>query len=533
MKKIKVKIIDVCYGYLIFIRNSIIKKIRKLHISSEVKKEIVSLASLDFMMSRKVKISVFSRYLILLIVTLFSYMFYLSTPTLYDHGTLQKDLTNKLLKEFNLNTALSANINYNILPSPNFEISNVLLNTNIDNKFNEYAQIKRMKIYVSIKNLHNQKKLKIKHVVLSEANINIDKNSYNYLNEYFRNKISNKKIQIKKSKIFFREGNTKKNIVALSTVDKANLFYDQENNINKMTIKGSIYNAQYVFTLSRDIYKKNSTDIKIKFKKLNAVIKSNFIKDHNKKNNYKGKAKISFLGSEITTSYKILDQLITFQTEKAKLNNKSISFKGKINTTPFYYNVNIILESINVRKLMENLSSLKNFLDKKILLNKNFNGKIVFNIESLKEIKFFDEATIHLKTMNEKLILNNTVISSNKIGKITFLDSNIESIDNKKIFKSKILFEISNQKKFYQKLQIPKNSRIKLFNIYFELEKDLNIDGIKINKLIFNKETKNTSLFKSKDLTDLVDINETNNLKNWIEVKKFITQMFSKINKAN
>ena len=134
---------------------------------------------------------------------------------------------------------------------------------------------------------------------------------------------------------------------------------------------------------------------------------------------------------------------------------------------------------------------------------------------------------------NTTLNGSNTVISSNKIGKVTFLDSNIESIDNKKIFKSKILFEISNQKKFYQKLQIPKNSRIKLFNIYFELEKDLNIDGIKINKLIFNKETKNTSLFKSKDLTDLVDINEMNNLKNWIEVKKFITQMFSKINTAN
>jgi hypothetical protein len=114
-----------------------------------------------------------------------------------------------------------------------------------------------------------------------------------------------------------------------------------------------------------------------------------------------------------------------------------------------------------------------------------------------------------------------------------FIDSVLETVDNKTIFKSKILFKISNQKKFYQKLQIPKNSRIKLFNIYLELEKDLNIDGIKINKLIINKETKNTSLFKSKDLTDLVDINEINNLKNWIEVKKFITQMFSKINKVN
>ena len=32
----------------------------------------------------------------------------------------------KLSKEFNLNAALSANITYKILPSPNFEISNVL-----------------------------------------------------------------------------------------------------------------------------------------------------------------------------------------------------------------------------------------------------------------------------------------------------------------------------------------------------------------------------------------------------------------------
>ena len=39
------------------------------------------------------KISVFGRYLILLILALFSYLFYLSTPALYDYGLLQKDLT--------------------------------------------------------------------------------------------------------------------------------------------------------------------------------------------------------------------------------------------------------------------------------------------------------------------------------------------------------------------------------------------------------------------------------------------------------
>ena len=253
MKKIKVKIIGHYNRYLIFIKNSIIKEIRKFHISAEVKKELISLISLNFIFSTNKKISVFGRYLILLILALFSYLFYLSTPALYDYGLLQKDLTKKLLKEFNLNSALSANINYKILPSPNFEISNVLLNTNTNNKFKDYAQIKKMKIYVYVKNLHNQNKLNIKNIVISEANFNINRNSYNYINSYFKKKISNKKIQIKKSKIFFRENNSKKNVVTLSTINKAMLLYDQKNNINKMIIKGSIYNTKYNLTLLRNL----------------------------------------------------------------------------------------------------------------------------------------------------------------------------------------------------------------------------------------------------------------------------------------
>ena len=85
------------------------------------------------------------------------------------------------------------------------EISNVLLNTNDNNKFNDYAQIKTMKIYVSLKNLHNQNRLEIKNIIISKANFNINKNSYDYVNNYLKNKLSNKKIQIKKSKIFFRK----------------------------------------------------------------------------------------------------------------------------------------------------------------------------------------------------------------------------------------------------------------------------------------------------------------------------------------
>ena len=542
MKKIKAKIINEYNRYLISIKNSIRKQLRYLHLSvlkeftrfsSLIRKIFLYFVRLKFMKNSKVFISVFNRYLILLIVILFSSLFYLSAPSLYNYVTLQKELTEKLLKEFNLNTALSANIVYKILPSPNFEISNVLLITNKDNKFNEYAQIKKMKIYISTKNLQNQQQLKIKNIVISEANFNIDENSYSYINNYLKNKISNKKIQIKKSKIFFRENSDAKEVIALSTLNKSKIFYNEKNYNNQITIDGSVYNTKYKLNLSRNIYKKNATNISINLKKLKAKIESIFIEDLGKKNTYNGETSINFLGSEINTKYQVVDQDVTVYSKNSKINNNNISFKGKIGISPFYSNIDASLESINVIKTIENLSKLKNLLDEKILLNRSLNGNIVLSINSLKGIKIFDKAEIRLRIVNGKLMLNNSVFISDKIGKMFFVDSVLESIDKKKIFQSKILFEIYNQKKFFQKLQIPKNSRINLNNIYFEIEKDLYLDEIIINKFMLNKKTASNSLNKTINLTDLVYLDEINEVKNWIELKKLLAQIFSEISKTN
>ena len=542
MKKIKAKIINEYNRYLISTKNSIRKQLRSLQFSllkefsrfsSLTRKTFFYFVRLKFMKNSKVTISVFNRYLILLIVILFSSLFYLSTPSLYNYVTLQKELTEKLLKEFNLNTALSANINYKILPSPNFEISNVLLITNKNNKFDEYAQIKKMKIYISTKNLQNQKQIEIKNIVISEANFNIDENSYDYINNYLKNKISNKKIQIKKSKIFFRENNDEKEVIALSTLNKSKIFYDEKNYNNKITIDGSVYNTRYKLNLSRNIYKKNITNISINLKKLKTKIENKFIEDLDKKNTYNGETYINFLGSEINTKYQVVDQNFTIYSKNSKINNKNISFKGNIIFSPFDSNIDASVESINVIKTIANLSKLKNLLDEKILLNKNINVNILLSIDSLKGIKIFDSAVINLRIINGKLMLNNSVFISDKIGKMFFLDSVLESVDKKQIFKSKILFEIYNQKKFFQKLQIPKTSRINLNNIYFEIEKDLHLDEIIINKLLLNKKTVSNSLNKTINFTDLVDLNEINEIKNWIELKKFSAQIFSEISKIN
>jgi len=543
MKKVKTKITNTYNRYLSLISKKTLSFFNRFSKNIEIKvkffnrqlskiskKTFLFVVRLRFMKSSKYQISVFNRYLILLIIILFSNLFYLSIPTFYNQAKLQKDLTKKLFEDFNLNAALSANINYKILPSPNFEISNVILNINDNKKFIDYAHIKKMKIFVSFKNLHNQNILEIKNITISKANFNINKKSYNYLNDYLKNKLSNKKIEIKKSKIFFKESDSNKDVITLSTIRKANVFYDKKDNTNKINIEGLIYNTRYNLTLLRNTNKKNNTNFLIKLKNLNTTIENEFIND---KNNYSGRVSINFSGSEINTVYKKIDKLIKFNSEKSQLSNHTLNFKGEILTSPFFYNLDINLEVINIVKLIQSLSKLKNLLDESILLNENLNGRIIFNINSLKEIKFFDEAKLDLKTINGKLILDNSTLTSNKIGKIFFTDTVLESVDNNNIFRSKILFKILNEKKFYQKLLISKNYRIKLNNIYFEVEKNLSTDQIKINKIILNKKIGDNSSNKTIDLSNYIDINEIKELKNWIELKKFSSQIFSEITKLN
>ena len=113
MKKIKAKIINEYNRYLISFRNSIIKEFRSLRssllkefsrfflltsrefsrFSSLIRKIFLYFVRLKFMKSKKIRISLLSRYLILFIILLFSCLFYLSIPTLYNQGQLQKDLT--------------------------------------------------------------------------------------------------------------------------------------------------------------------------------------------------------------------------------------------------------------------------------------------------------------------------------------------------------------------------------------------------------------------------------------------------------
>ncbi|MBC8295397.1 MAG: hypothetical protein H8E55_06325, partial [Pelagibacterales bacterium] len=59
----------------------------------------------------------------------FLYLLYLSIPSLYDTGRVQKVLSDKLLANFDLNISLSTDITYRMLPQPHFSIKDSKLFT--------------------------------------------------------------------------------------------------------------------------------------------------------------------------------------------------------------------------------------------------------------------------------------------------------------------------------------------------------------------------------------------------------------------
>ena len=153
----------------------------------------------------KIKISSFNKLIISSIVILFSFLFYLSVPALYDYERVQKHIKSELFSKFNLNIEISKKIKYRILPSPHFEIIDSKLYSNSESDPKLIGDLKNSKIFVSIKNLHNQKYLNIKDVVFSKSIFNFNKKNIHFLNDNFKIKKSDRNISIKKSKFFFRE----------------------------------------------------------------------------------------------------------------------------------------------------------------------------------------------------------------------------------------------------------------------------------------------------------------------------------------
>ena len=241
------------------------------------------------------KISNFNKYIIALISFLFLYLFYLSIPTLYDKAWVQKSLENKLLDDFNINFSMSSDISYNILPSPHFLVKNSKIFRKDLKKPTALSEIKNLKIFISQKKLYDKSKVNITEVIIDNANFSLNKNDIKLLNKLSKKRFSNKKINIRKSNIFFKDELDE--TIAIIKVPKGVYFYNELKLLNLFNFNGEAFNIPFSFELNNQTEYPYNKEININTKKLKLNIINQSMQESNQI--VSGLNTTSFLNSKI------------------------------------------------------------------------------------------------------------------------------------------------------------------------------------------------------------------------------------------
>ena len=370
----------------------------------------------------KFKISNFNKYLIFLIVVLFLYLFYLSIPSLYKKGKLQKDLSDKLLSEFNINASFSADLNYSILPSPQILIKDAKIFNNDKKNPKELIQIKKMRIIISQKNLFSQDEIEIKKVVIEDANFLIQKNNFKFYNDFINKKFSSKKINIKNSNIFYKNFNNETILIFL--IKDLNIFYKPKKFLNQIFFNGEVFKFPFNFTLNKKFTEKLDLNTTLALKDLNLKFENKSIKKNNL--NY-SRNELEIGSFKISSQYQFENDLLLIESLESKLLNNLFDYKAKVDFNPFYLKLDINLDKINLKKLIISNSIIQELFKTNIFFNKNISMNLSLNSNNVIRNKIFNSLNILFNIDNGNINFDNSYLTSNKIGVLKAYNSSLKA----------------------------------------------------------------------------------------------------------
>ena len=466
----------------------------------------------------KFKTSTFNKFLITFIGILFFYIFYLLLPLLYDKGWVKDNIETKLLSEFKIDLSSFKDISYRILPAPHYLIkdSKILLNS-LKNP-ESIADVKNFKIFISQKNLFNKEKMTIKNITINEANFFLLRSSFKILNNSNNNKFSNKKIEIKKSNIFFKDN--LEEIIAIVKINRAILFFEDKELLNLFNLKGNVFTIPFTLEVknTNDLIKKK--EINFNAKSLNLNIFNESVVEQN--NQVIGKNIISFLNSTISTQYEVDDKFITFISNSSRINGSKIKYNGELSINPFDLNLNIILNDYKISQLFKHNSIFTELLKSELFFNENITLNTSLIIKSNTKNQIFHKAEIYFTIKNGKINLDNTKFINNDIGLLKLDNSNVFYENNKLVLNTDLLLDIKDSNRLFSFLNTSKKSRKEIRNISINLNYDFLSNEIQFNNIKINnsdmegqflniidgfKDNSSNNLIKSRRLfNELLDV---------------------------
>ena len=446
------------------------------------------------------KSSIFNFILISSISSVFLYLIYLSIPSFYKND-LHIKLVGDLQNSFNQDLSIPKNIKYSIIPKPHFIYSDVKFLDKDETKISNFAEIKKLKIFISQKNLFNKQKIKLKYIVIEDGNFYFNKNNLKKLNFIFNSKI-NSDILIKKSNLFYKNNN--KELVTLLSSKDIKIEYDKKNQRNLIVLIGKIFNTSIKIQSVIDfISKKNNTNIFLKDLKLKIKNESIYKKEYSSYNQIKS------FRTNLNSKIKINDNRLYIKSNESNFQQIPLNYTIDIDLDPFSFNSKIHLNKINFNKLGSTIiieDLVKNF----ILENEVINGNIIFKIDKIKNNKLIDDLDLLLNLNFGKISFKRTKFKIKKIGNLNIISNSFQLDDDRLNFKGNFNLEIKNEKNFYKKFMIPKKNRFTLKNIEINSMYSFATNKFYIDKIIFNNDKKN-----------IIDL-QYEEIDNWAKFKKLI-----------
>ncbi len=503
-----------------FKKNILIKNFSKIFSSINLHKSTIKFGSSLFkrknvenFISEKFQINYM---LFFLSIVFFLYLVYLSIPGIVINQSIQKELEEKLKKEYNLDFALTPDINYSILPKPHYSVNDVVIFNEKKGYQKEFSQIKKLKIFIEQNNFFKMKNI-IKKVEVRNANFFIEKSDFSFLNDFLDRGFSKKSLKVLKSKIFYK--NSEGQIVSLITIKDILIFKDQFKKENLLISKGKIFNIPFNFEWKFD---ENSNE-KITKAKMNSL-KLKILNSSKKKEKFKN-LKVDFRHSKFNTNYSLKENSILLESKNSYLGANKLNYDGEINLEPFDFKINTKIDRFNLKKFLPNKIIFKEVLSKEFLLNENFNGSLTIKSNNLKNSNFFNEILLTSNYVGEKIELSNSKIFNKKIGSLNLDFGNVFLENNDLLFKGKFSFEIFDKKKFYRKFLVSKKNQREIDKVYFGLNINLSTLDTKIFFVSLDKD----KLQINDELDDLIYSfnNKSITINNWISLRSFVNKILS------
>ncbi len=427
------------------------------------------------------KLIINNKIFLTIVAAIILFLSYLSLPNIYNQNEISSELEKKLFKKLNLEFNFSNNLEYKFLPKPHFVSTESLIIFN-ENKISE---IDKIKIYISLDNLFSLKKMKLKNIIIEEANFNLNKKNYNFFLKLLDSNFEDTKLEILNSNVFYR--NFENEVLFINNIINAKYIYDPNELKSIFYSENNIFNLPYSLKLTNSkSEKKINSEINIDILRLK--LENEFL--HGDEFNF-GITDFSFPNQKGIAEYKTNKNSFSFKiSDKAQV--PKFTWDGKLSFKPFHSYLNGYVSELNFSHLFSSNAIIKQIFKTEILNNKNVDFKLSINANKIKNLDDFTNIFLKSKIQEGLIDLDQTKISWKNYVNFNLLDSLIYVKDGKLILDASAEINIINLNEVYKFLLTPKNIRKKINKInvsftYLFDEKTINIKNVKVNGKFDNK----------------------------------------------